>query len=71
MPRRNSEPYLGCQRRHRNNDLCLERFRIIFNNYCQPIGGANGYGTKHLFPDGQQHGFGMQLRYGIYHKGNG
>ena len=71
MPRRNSEPYLLHERRHGYNVLCLEWPRPFFNNCCQPIGGANGYGNKHLFPDSQQHGFGLQLRYGIYDNGNG
>ena len=49
----------------------MERPRIIFNNHWQPFGGSGGDGNKHLFPDSQQHGFGMQHRYCIYHNGNG
>jgi len=71
MPRRNSEPWLLHERRNRNHDLCMERSRAVFNNHWQPIGGSGGGRNKHLFPDGQQHGFGMQHRYGIYNNGNG
>ena len=71
MPRRNGEPYLLHERRHGNNDLCMEWPRPVFNNCWQPIGSSDSYGGKHLFPDSQQHGFGMQLRYGIYNNGNG
>ena len=49
----------------------MEWRRPVFNNCCQPIGSSDSYGGKHLFPDSQQHGFGMQLRYSIYNNGNG
>ena len=71
MPRRNGEPWLLHERRHGNNDLFLERPRPVFNNHCQPIGSSDSNGNKHLFPDGQQHGFGMHFRYSIYNNGNG